>query len=87
MTIVKLLKSIKDALKGFWKRHKYCLIICFTVYVLLSCPKWYEYYEFIAEQHYSPYNFSELFVFPFLEGLWHVIGWTTLFIRYLIKGY
>ena len=34
MIIMKLLKSIKDALKGFWKRHKYCLIICFTVSAL-----------------------------------------------------
>ncbi len=74
MMIVKLLKSIKDALKGFWKRHKYCLIICFTLYVLLSCPDWFEY---ITNEHYSPYGFYENFIWPFLDGLLHVLDKIT----------
>lgn len=72
MIIMKLLKSIKDALKGFWKRHKYCLIICLTVYVLLSCPEW---YKFISDEHYSPCFFSDIFIWPFLERLVYVLAW------------
>ena len=59
---MKLLKSIKDALKGFWKRHKYCLIICFTLYVLFSCPEW---YDFIVDEHYSPCYLSDVFFLAF----------------------
>ena len=74
MIIMKLLKSIKDALKGFWKRHKYCLIFFFTVYVLFSSLKWYEYYEYIIVEHYSPYDFSDIFIWPFLYGVWRFVS-------------
>lgn len=71
MMIMKILKSIKDALKGFWKRHKYCLIICFTLYVLFSCPEW---YDFIVDEHYSPCYLSDVFFWPFFVGIWRLLS-------------
>ena len=72
MMIVKLLKSIKDALKGFWKRHKYCLIVGFIIYVSFSSLKW---YEFLFDPHgYTPYGFYETFIWPFLYGVWRFVS-------------
>ena len=72
MIIMKLLKSIKDALKGFWKRHKYCLIVGFIIYVSFSSLEW---YEFLFDPHYyMPHHFDDAFIWPFFYGVWRFIS-------------
>lgn len=69
---MKILKSIKDVLKGFLKRHKYCLIVGFIIYVSFSSLKW---YSFIFDPHDSiPQHFYDAFIWPFLYGVWRFVS-------------
>lgn len=79
---MKLLKSIKETLKGFWKRHKYCLIVGFIIYVSFSSLEW---YEFLFDPHgYTPHGFYETFIWPFLYGLYGVYGEIFSFIKHML---
>ena len=72
MIIMKLLKSIKDALKGFWKRHKYCLIVVFIIYVSFSSLEWYKF--LFDPYYYKPNHFDDTFIWPFFYGVWRLLS-------------
>ena len=72
MMIVKLLKSIKDALKGFWKRHKYCFAFGTICYLTFSLPAWCDF--FLDKNFGTFFHIVDFFIGSFLEGVWRFVS-------------
>ncbi len=85
MMIMKLLRSIKELIVNFFKKHKYCL----AVYIACSS---YGYYIILSKPVYGssdPFfwverTFAGIFIWPFLYGLYGVYAEIFSFIQHML---